>query len=277
MINVFVGCAPNGEDIESQAVLEYTLRKHCTEDVQITWMKLSRDSTSPFYSDGNRGWQTQRWSTPFSGFRWLVPELCGFTGRVVYLDSDMIVMADLAELVAQPLIDDHIILAKGGQDAWRFCVSVWDCAGAEAHMLPGRDLMRNPDSHQAMTAKFRNGKLVQRFAGNWNCIDGENYTDLSDPAVKIVHYSAEDTQPHLRYALPRLARTGKRHWFGGRPRQHWRRDIVRLFDVMLVEAETAGYAPSNYLPTEDFGTIRLKSHVGYAGNRWSKRSTHGNP
>ena len=64
-VRVFVGCAPNHEDAESQAVLEHSIRKHASLPVDITWMKLSRDPVSPF-----SGWNTELWPTPFSGFRW---------------------------------------------------------------------------------------------------------------------------------------------------------------------------------------------------------------
>lgn len=61
MIRVFVGCAANHEDAESQSVLEYTLRKYASDDLEITWMKLSRDPESQFYCDieNGRGWNTR--------------------------------------------------------------------------------------------------------------------------------------------------------------------------------------------------------------------------
>src|SRR5688500_13788101 len=36
--------------------------------------------------------------TEFSNYRFLIPQLCGFVGRAIYLDSDMICLADIAEL-----------------------------------------------------------------------------------------------------------------------------------------------------------------------------------
>ena len=97
-VRVFVGCAPNGDDAESQAVLSYTARKHTTGPLWITWMVLSRDPASPW-----SGWRTDHWTTPFTGFRWAIPEVCGFKGRAIYMDSDMIVRADLRELWETPI------------------------------------------------------------------------------------------------------------------------------------------------------------------------------
>ena len=42
-IKLFVGCAPNGEDAESQMVLEYTARKHSSLPIDIVWMKINPD------------------------------------------------------------------------------------------------------------------------------------------------------------------------------------------------------------------------------------------
>jgi len=72
-IKIFVGCAPNYEDAESQAVLEWSIRKHASQPVEITWMMLSNDPETLFTQ-----WETNKWSTPFSGLRWAVPELCDF-------------------------------------------------------------------------------------------------------------------------------------------------------------------------------------------------------
>ena len=44
------------------------------------------------------------WATPFSGFRWSAfRKHCGFKGRAIYLDIDMIVLADIAELWHHPI------------------------------------------------------------------------------------------------------------------------------------------------------------------------------
>lgn len=264
MIRVFVGCAP-GDDIESQAVLEYSLRRHASQPVEIVWMQLSADPKSPFFSER---WRTERWSTPFSGFRWAAPHLCGFEGRAVYMDSDVIVMADIAELWKQFFASGKCVIAKGGKDAWRFCVTLFDCAAVKPH-IPPLAVLQNPVAHQGMIARFRSAPFVQPFQDNWNCIDGEDHTSLDDPAIKIIHYSDEATQPHLRYAVPRLEREGRKHWFDGRVKPHWRADLVALFDKLLSEAKAAGYDPSRYAVARPVD-YRLASHRNYRGHRWTK-------
>lgn len=255
-IRVFVGCDGNNGDLESQAVLEWSIRKHASRPVEITWCQLSRDPASPWYSDGPHGWQTQYWTTPFSGFRWAVPELCGFTGQAIYTDSDVIFRADIAELWDQPIPPGKAVIAKGGQ---RLCVSKWDCAAAEAVLPRATTLRDDPHSHRSLMHHFAaHPEMVAPFlGGDWNTLDIEPF-DLASPRTKAVHYTGIPTQLQLKHALPRLAREGGRHWFGGAARPHPRADLQRLFDKLLVEATARGYGIERYR-REPFGQYNIRA------------------
>lgn len=257
-IRIFIGAAPNHADAECQAVLEYSLRKHTSMPLEITWMILDGDPASPFYCAPNGdGWHPQAWATPFSGFRWAVPELAGHTGRAIYMDSDVIAMADVAELWRQPFPAGAVVLAKPG--SWRLCVSLWDCKAAGA-VLPKLAGLRAAGAHSAMSHRFgRGSKLVGGFEGDWNCLDGEPYDALDDKRIKAIHYTSMPHQPHLKRARKRLAEVGRPHWFNGRTAPHWRPDLVELFDGLLVEAEAAGYPVSNYTAGPVLGHYPKKS------------------
>lgn len=270
MIRIAVGCAPNNEDIESQQVLEYTLRKHASEELEITWMKLSRDRKSLFSSGTPFGWETKKWSTPFSGLRWAVPALFKYEGRAIYMDSDCIVQADIAELWNQGFEKGKVVIAKAGAQSWRFCVCMWNCEAVKGRMFEIAHL-RQIDSHREMIAFFKeHPEYIQAFEGNWNCIDGEDYKDLSDPEIKIIHYSSEAHQPHLKHALPRLAAEGQKHWFDGETKPHWRNDLQTLFDRLLKEANAAGFTADKYISAEPFGTLEIAEHKNYKGHEWVK-------
>src|SRR5210317_1933596 len=142
MIKLFVGCDPNGCDAESQMVLEYTARKHCSEDIEIVWMQHSNDPESFWH-----GWNSKTWATPFSGFRWGIPAYCNFEGQAIYMDSDMIIQGDLAELWNEEWNDSSIIMGKGG---WRFCVSKWNCERAKEVLPPIEDIKSEPYAHQRL-------------------------------------------------------------------------------------------------------------------------------
>ncbi len=271
-IRLFVGAAANSDDLESLAVLEHSLRKHASLPVEFGVMRLSKDPESPFYSDGGAGWQTEAWSTPFSGFRWIVPELCHWEGRAIYLDSDFIIRADIAELWGQDM-RGKALLGKGGVESWRFCCALWDCAAA-AQFKSQLSQARGRGGHSQCQSFFRASIATGAFDGAWNVIDGEDFADIRDPRIKALHYSSEQHQPHLKHALPRLVDAGEDHWFvatGGRPKPHWRADVQDLFDDELAEAIAAGYKPELYAPAEPFGAYPIQSHANYRPNRWAPR------
>jgi hypothetical protein len=256
MIRIFIGADANNGDLESQAVLEWSIRKNTDCDIEITWMQLSRDPASPFYSDGPSGWQTRHWTTPFSGFRWCVPELCGWEGEAIYLDSDLILLADVGELWAQPLPAGKVVLAKGGRHGQRLCVSKWHCFRAFEYLPKLSKLQDDPHSHRGLMRWFADHPgLVQQFEGEWNALDLEPF-DLGK--VKALHYTGIPTQLQLKHALPRLKREGGRHWYTGPVREHPRHDFRRLFDRLLTEAEANGYGIEKYR-REPFGEYQIRA------------------
>lgn len=268
MIRVFVGCAANHEDLESQAVLEWSIRKNASEPVEIAWMQLSHDGNSPW-----SGWRTERWATPFSGFRWAIPEVCNFEGRAIYTDSDVIFMADIAELWNQKFKPGKAVMAKGG-GSWRMCVSLWDCAAMRNHLPPIEELKKDPASHAVMCSRVPGASWVQSFEGNWNCLDGESYKSLRSPSIKAIHYTDMSTQPQLRHALPRLKEQGLKHWFDGTIRPHPRRDLVALFDEALDDAKVHGFLPRLYATQPRYGDFKKMALSNYRGGTINLQPTY---
>ena len=265
-LRVFVGTAANHEDAESQAVLEHSIRSRTMSDVEITWMRLSKDPGSPFYSDRERrlGWDTTTWATPFTGFRWAVPSLAGFTGRALYMDSDMIVLADLAELFSQQVHPGCIALTKTPN---RSCVMLFDCVEAQSKLPHVEDLMRS-----IATVKTNARTMMAPFInGNWNCLDGEKHGSIYDPEIKILHYTSMPHQPHLPRALERLAQRGHKHWFDGSVTTHWRKDVVDLFEREFSAAVAAGYTVDRYEQDPPFGPYAKRPLTHLRGKKpgWS--------
>lgn len=261
LIKIFVGCDGNNCDLESQAVLEWSIRKHTTRQLEITWMHLSRDPASPFYSDGPHGWQTQYWTTPFSGARWAVPSLCGFQGQAIYTDSDVIFRADIGELWDQPMPPGKVVIAKGGRHGQRLCVSKWDCAAAETALPPLAKLRDDPHSHRSLMRLFAtHPEMVEPFRdGDWNVLDLEiGDGAINYPETKAIHYTGIPTQLQLKHALPRLGREGGRHWYTGAAQPHpvWR--LQTLFDGLLAEATAAGFGIEKYR-REPYGQYNIRA------------------
>lgn len=256
-IRVFCGVSANGEDAESQAVLEYTLRARSSRPVDLRWMKQTNDRKSFWH-----GWNTAGWSTPFTGFRWGIPAFCNFEGRAIYMDSDMIVMQDIAELFDASMGKGKVLQARGTEGKVRYCVMLIDCGEARKYLPKIGDIKSDPKSNKKMTDFFRaHPELCEQFNGLWNCIDGDEIPDLNDPRIKIIHYSKMNNQPHLKFAIPRLAKDGRKHWFDGATAEHWRPDLQGLFEGLLMSAEAAGYKVSNYDTGPRFGAYKRKSYA----------------
>lgn len=272
---IFIGCSANHEDAESQVVLEYTLRSKSSLPLDITWMKLSRNPGSPFYSDGENGWNTSIWATPFSGFRWAVPELTGFQGKAIYMDSDMIVMSDIAELWNQEFEHGKVVMAKGMNATWRYCVSLWRCDAVSDFLPPITDMQKDVNAHNKLMSLFRGRPdLTQTFRGNWNCLDGEQYQSLYDPAIKCIHYTSVPHQVHLPLAQERLAKKGRSHWYTGAVKRHWREDLIQLFNTELEEAMEDGYPVELYEQDELYGPYNKKNtdHMKNEIPHWGMRA-----
>lgn len=236
-IRLFVGAAANDCDLESQAVLEYSARKHCSLPLEIVWMQQA--AQGPW-----SGWRCESGRTPFTHFRWSVPAVCGYRGRAIYMDSDFIVRGDLAELWLQAI--PQVALVRNPTGKLTTSCIVFDCANANGHVPELETLRDMKDAHGAMLAYFRaRPALLAATAGNWDCFDLKGY-ELTDPAVRAIHYTRISSQPQLKHAVPRLQREGRRHWYDGEIKPHPRPEVQQLFDELLQEAAAAGFTIDRY-------------------------------
>lgn len=265
IIKVFVGCDPNNCDLEQMMVLDYSIKKHTTEPVEIIWMQLSRDPNSFWYSNPEKGegWNTSVWVTPFSAFRWAIPEYCGFEGRAIYMDADIIVLDDLLKLWQHPIAGKSIVAAKSNSDMARLCTCVWDNKKAKKHLIPVEKLRTDSGAYKRLMSLIqKKPELVQPYEGSYNCIDGE---DLALDEISILHYSDMGTQFSHKYSIPRLKKVGEDHWFDGEIMPHPRKDLSDLFDRYYNEALNAGYSLEDY-KVEPFGKFPKRTQVDYKGN-----------
>jgi lipopolysaccharide biosynthesis glycosyltransferase len=235
-IRIFVGTSANNEDAEAEMVLEYTLKKHTTHPIDITWMRQSRDDISIW-----AGWQTDRWSTPFSGFRWAIPEACGFHGRAIYMDVDQLNLRDIADLYATDLRGCAMAARRGARfGGHEFCVIVMDCERLGDLLMPVARMKPNRDIHHRYIGMFSGSDQVFDLDPRWNCHDGDNLA-LDD--IWHLHYTNMSTQPW------------KPKWFTGKIEEHPRQDLVKLWHDMRAEAVLNGYTPQ--LSNETYGDYNI--------------------
>lgn len=237
-IRIFIGTSSNGEDAPAEMTYEYSLRKNSSVPIEITWMKQTHDESSPW-----GGWQTQNWSTPFSGFRWVIPEVCEFKGRAIYTDCDMINFKDINELINVDMQGKPIAARKGSRfGGHEFCVMVFDCEKFEHHSMPMRRMKTIAESHHRMIHKFSGQSIVHDLDPKWNCLDGE-WLEIED--IWHLHYTKMESQPW------------KPAWFTGTPVEHARPEIAELWFDIKQEALDAGYKEEDYIPEEKFGSYSI--------------------
>src|SRR6056300_83223 len=85
-IKIFIGTSDSQDKIIEQVYL-FSLFKNTDAELDITFMRPKK-----------MGWTRNNWGTPFTSFRYAVPELCNFKGRAIYTDVDMINFRDIKEL-----------------------------------------------------------------------------------------------------------------------------------------------------------------------------------
>lgn len=256
-IRLFVGTSAQNEDLEAQMVLEHTARKYCSRPLEIVWMRQA--AKGPW-----SGWACATGRTPFTHFRWGIPAVCDFTGRAIYTDVDFFFTADLAELWSQPI--PRVGLVRNATGKLSTSAILFDCANARGH-VPALDVLRGMrDPHGEMLKYFRSHpELLAPTAGNWDCPDLKGAM-LGDPNLKAVHFTRIETQLHLKYAIPRLAKEGGRHWYTGEVFAHPNAELVAEYDRLYADALAAGYTLEQYrvAPFGDASRrdFTYKQHVG---------------
>lgn len=166
--------------------------------------EISKEGTAGSWKiniEPGQAWkQRGAWGTPFSCFRFAIPEACKFEGRAVYMDADMLVRADVKELLEWPIPDGAGYVAI---DKVRTDVSVIDCSYFNGKpWWPSVDFMRKsgwcgPEYRQLL---IQNKAISPTLARNWNAFDPmQPCPDPGYEHCKLLHYTVVPTQPYKPY------------------------------------------------------------------------------
>ena len=196
-MKVFVGYDPR-EDIAYQVCKHSIVSKQPTAEVKPLVQKELRD----------KGWYTRPVdklaSTEFTFTRFLVPELCNFEGWALFMDCDMILTTDIAELFAQA--DDRYAVMcvqhdykpkegtkMDGQTQTVYPRKNWSSAmlincGHPSNRQLDMDLVNSPEINGAYLHRFSwlQDEEIGSLDHTWNYLVGV-YNDIEKP--KLIHYT----------------------------------------------------------------------------------------
>jgi lipopolysaccharide biosynthesis glycosyltransferase len=196
-MKVFVGYDPR-EDIAYQVCKHSILTKQPNAEVRPLVQKELRDA----------GWYTRPVdklaSTEFTFTRFLVPELCNFEGWALFIDCDMILTTDIAELFAQA-DDQYAVMCvqhdykpkegtkMDGQTQTVYPRKNWSSAmlincGHPSNQQLDMDLVNSPEINGAYLHRFSwlNDEEIGELDHTWNYLVGV-YDDIEKP--KLIHYT----------------------------------------------------------------------------------------
>lgn len=99
MLRIFIGW--DSRFPEPADVLAYSLRKHSSIDLDVRYLKLSELMAE---HDFQRQHDPLA-STEFTYTRFLVPYLCNYQGKAIFMDNDMLCLGDIKQLDELPMDD----------------------------------------------------------------------------------------------------------------------------------------------------------------------------
>jgi len=193
-IRVFVGTEP--EQWLATKVLEFSIKLRTSASVEVFPLYLSTiDIPTP---KDKKNYPR----TPFSFQRFLIPELCEFQGRAIYLDSDMQVFTDIRELANRDMNDQELLNVWEVSDDSRrpqFSVMLMDCAVLKWNI---KDIIAQLDNNELTYEELMHEMKIAKNAGaeleqEWNSLEY-----FEQEKTKLIHYTDMNKQPWLFHHNP---------------------------------------------------------------------------
>jgi lipopolysaccharide biosynthesis glycosyltransferase len=187
-LRVFIGW--DSREAECADVLAYSLREHSSVPLDIRYLKLSE---LPFQRD-----RDSLQSTEFTYSRFLVPYLCGYQGKAIFMDCDMLCLGDIKEL--DDLDMSRYALRVVKHDYRPTATTKMD--GRAQTVYPRKNwsslMLMNCARLQLWTKEVvesETGAFLHRFQGIEDGLIGDipdtwNTLDWMDERTKLIHYTS---------------------------------------------------------------------------------------
>lgn len=202
-VKVFIG---SGEaSLLERKTLIHSLRKHTQRELDIyvingTHNAIELNDSEPFLAPMSLRVKYRN-ATEFSLYRFLIPEICNYQGKAIYVDSDMVCLSDIGELFDTPTNGCSFLAKKGaykayrGTDFWGLSVMLIDCEKSRFDLEAIFDNIEqglfNQTDLMAMSRTFlsHHPYVIEELDTQWNVFD------YWDKDTKLIHYTGLYTQP----------------------------------------------------------------------------------
>jgi hypothetical protein len=193
-IRVFVGT--DKSQMLAARVLEYSIKKYASMSVEVHPMCELPVPSPKDYENRPR--------TGFSFARFLIPSLCNYQGKAIYLDADMLVFDDISKLWDHPMGKAQILCAEQPTEKGRvrqYSVMLMNCA-----QLPWdiNDIVRGLDE-----GRYNYSQLMHEF-----CLVAQDKVNPDLPyewnsleyyvanRTRLIHYTDMPKQPWVCFDNP---------------------------------------------------------------------------
>ena len=234
-MRIYVGL--DESQIVAARVLEHSIRKHASRPVRVIPML---DVPTPEPKDPkNRG------RTGFSFARFHIPKLAGYKGRAMYVDADMQVFSDIAEVFDIDMQGAHVLCTRQDEPPAAWKDSTW--------FKPGRQM-----SVMLLDCEKLDWD-IDRIVGD---LDGGRYTYeqlMFDMTIVPEEHMGDHLPPewnHLETYEP--GKTKLLHYTVV-PTQPWKNDKNPLRDVWMKDFEEAREA--GIVTQEEIQLLVRKGHI----------------
>ena len=180
MINIAIGSHRRFERCEP--VITHSIKKHTSQPVNIGTLRPD------CFGMPDTG------CTGFTNMRWLLPSIMEFTGFVIYLDVDMLVVYDIAELWDYREAGKFVCLRDGATE-----VMIMDCSALQIRP----EVVRT--ASKTMLDAIAGSVKSKRIPHEWN------YEDKYSPNAKLIHFTDLKRQPWFYDGHP--DKTACQLWF----------------------------------------------------------------
>jgi len=195
-MRVFVGV--DESQLLAAAVLEHSMRRHASGPVEVVPMT---EVKAPMPRD-----KRNRPRTAFSFSRFAIPALCGYEGRALYVDADMQVFGDIADLWAIPFDGARVLCTDQPEppEKWRnsghfhagrqMSVMMLDCGALDWNV---EEIVRGLDEHRYTYEQLMfemcllpPEQVTDGLPPEWNHLEHHE-----EGLTKLLHYTVVPTQP----------------------------------------------------------------------------------